>query len=426
MTTATTPKILLLTYYWPPSGGSGVQRWMYFAKHLKGLGWEPIVITVAPNVAAYPVLDSSLALEVENITVIRTASREPLRWYQRWSGSSALPQGAVPRKNLLQKLAAFVRGNFFLPDARKGWVPFAIRAVEQQLTQHSIGHLITTGPPHSTHMVGLAIKKKHSLQWWADFRDPWSTIFYNSDFYRLPYAQKKDARLEREVLQNANGILTTVAGNLHRQLADKAPQQRFVALPNGFDADLIAATKAAPIPKAFHIVYTGLLTENHPYEAFVAVLQDLQHQHNIQWTLAGQIAPERIAALQKALPKVELVYLDYLPHKEAVAVLKSAQLLVNFIFKGAEQDMLSGKILEYMATGVPVLSLGAPQSAAATFLAQGTAAKMFAAEDINGIRAFVAHCITQKGSLKNTVPQLAQWSRKAIAQRLIDEVLASG
>ena len=86
------------------------------------------------------------------------------------------------------------------------------------------------------------------------------------------------------MLQNANGILTTVVGNLHRQLADKAPQQRFVALPNGFDADLIAATKAAPIPKAFHIVYTGLLTENHPYEAFVAVLKDLQHQHNIQWT----------------------------------------------------------------------------------------------------------------------------------------------
>ena len=103
-----------------PSGGSGVQRWMYFAKHLKALGWEPIVISVAPNVAAYPVLDTSLALEVENITVIRTASREPLRWYQRWSGSSVLPQGAVPRKNLLQKLAAFVRGNFFLPDARKG------------------------------------------------------------------------------------------------------------------------------------------------------------------------------------------------------------------------------------------------------------------------------------------------------------------
>ena len=176
MTTAIDPNItahLLLAPLWRV----GVQRWMYFAKHLKALGWEPIVITIAPNVAAYPVLDSSLALEVENITVIRTASREPLRWYQRWSGSSVLPQGAVPRKNLLQKLTAFVRGNFFLPDARKGWVPFAIRAVEQQLAQHSIGHLITTGPPHSTHMVGLAIKKKHSLQWWADFRDPWSTIF---------------------------------------------------------------------------------------------------------------------------------------------------------------------------------------------------------------------------------------------------------
>ena len=174
-----------------PSGGSGVQRWMYFAKHLKALGWEPIVITIAPNVAAYPVLDSSLALEVENIGSSERHLERALRWYQRWSGSSVLPQGAVPRKNLLQKLTAFVRGNFFLPDARKGWVPFAIRAVEQQLAQHSIGHLITTGPPHSTHMVGLAIKKKHSLQWWLILGTLGVLFFYNSDFYRLPYAQKK-------------------------------------------------------------------------------------------------------------------------------------------------------------------------------------------------------------------------------------------
>ena len=120
MTTATTPKILLLTYYWPPSGGSGVQRWMYFAKHLKALGWEPIVITVAPNVAAYPVLDSSLALEVENITVIRTASREPLRWYQRWSGSSVLPQGAVPRKICCKNWLPLYVGIFSSPMRVRG------------------------------------------------------------------------------------------------------------------------------------------------------------------------------------------------------------------------------------------------------------------------------------------------------------------
>ena len=143
-------KLLIITYYWPPSGGSGVQRWMYFAKNLKALGWEPFIITVDEKQAAYPVLDSSLNKEVKNLTTIRTQTREPLRWYARLNSSSdrgGIPQGAILRKNLFGKLAAFIRGNFYIPDARKGWRKFAWEAAQNLVQKEGIDLVVTTGPP---------------------------------------------------------------------------------------------------------------------------------------------------------------------------------------------------------------------------------------------------------------------------------------
>ena len=260
----TTPKILILSYYWPPSGGSGVQRWMYFAKYLKQLGYEPIVVTVAESQASYPVLDPSLIQEVEGIRVIKTATREPLRWYSRLtSGDSkkGIPQGEVQTTSIFGKIAAYIRGNFFIPDARKGWVPFAVKAAQAVLKQEKIHCLITTGPPHSTHLAGLQLAKQFQLNWWVDFRDPWLDVFYNKQLHRSQSSQAKDAALEKTVLHYASGVITTTGGDLHQSLLQKAPDQKFVALPNGYDAELMQQTPAAPKKDGFHIVYTGLLTQ---------------------------------------------------------------------------------------------------------------------------------------------------------------------
>ena len=134
-------KVLILSYYWPPSGGSGVQRWMYFAKYLKQLGWEPIVITVDEYQAAYPVMDPSLLEDVKDIKVIKTSTREPLRFYSlliSGNSQSGIPQAEVKRKSFIGKAAAYVRGNYFIPDARKGWVPYAVKAAQKVIREENI------------------------------------------------------------------------------------------------------------------------------------------------------------------------------------------------------------------------------------------------------------------------------------------------
>jgi len=417
---------LILSYYWPPSGGSGVQRWMYFAKYLKQLGWEPIVITVDEKQAAYPQLDQSLLKEVESIRVIKTSTQEPLRLYARLtSGSSqkGIPQGEVNTKSFFGKIAAYIRGNYFIPDARKGWVPFAVKAAQKLLKEENIDHLITTGPPHSTHLAGLQLSELFQLNWWVDFRDPWSDIFYNKQMRRSQRSQVKDAQLEKTVLQKASGVITTIGEGLHNNLKEKAPQQRFIALANGFDAELMETITANPVEDAFHIVYTGLLTQHQAYPAVLKVLGQLKGNRPIRFSLAGNIPESILVEIRTALPQVEVVNHGYLDHAAAIALMKSGHLLLNFIFTGATTQMISGKLLEYFATQVPVLSLGDPLSAAGKFIAKGTCAKMIKNDDHLTIVAFIQSLFETDKAPLNKMENLSEWSRKALTERLIREVL---
>jgi glycosyltransferase involved in cell wall biosynthesis len=413
-------KVLILTYYWPPSGGSGVQRWMYFTKYLRQLGWTPIVITVGETKASYPVLDFELLEEVKDIQVIRTNTKEPLKIYsQILTGSTikSIPQGAVSKKGWFSKIAAFVRGNFFIPDARKGWNAYAKMEAEKLIRQHGIRKLITTGPPHSTHLLGLQLKAQFGIQWWADFRDPWTDIFYNKDLYRTAWAKRIDARWEEKVLQSADGILTTVGGDLVRKLQTKAPDQSFYVLPNGYDAPLMSSVPKTQL-KVFHVVYTGLLTENQDYLSPIGVLDTLADQHQIRLSLAGNIAPVIIEKIKETAPKIQVDYKGYLSHQEAIALMKSGDLLLNFIFRGADRDMISGKLLEYLATAIPLLSIGDPQSEAARFLDQASFAQMIDANDIDAQEIFIQKVAQQKGKAKNILPEIENWSRENITKGL--------
>ncbi len=416
-------KVLILSYYWPPSGGSGVQRWMYFAKYLKQLDWEPIVITVDEKQAAYPHLDQSLLKEVEGIRVIKTSTREPLRLYARLS-SKSIPQGEVNTKSFFGQLAAYIRGNFFIPDARKGWVPFAVKAAQKLLKEENIDHLITTGPPHSTHLAGLELSALFQLNWWVDFRDPWSDIFYNKQMRRSQRSQAKDAQLEKTVLQKASGVITTIGGELQNNLKEKAPQQHFIALANGFDAELMNGIDSLPPKDAFHIVYTGLLTHHQAYPTILKALGQLKGDRPIRFSLAGNIPESILAEIRTALPHVEVVDHGYLDHAAAIALMKSGHLLLNFIFEGATTQMISGKLLEYFATQVPVLSLGDPLSAAGEFIAKGSCAKMIEHDDYLAIVAFMQSLFEADKVPLNKMENLSEWSRKALTERLIREVLS--
>ena len=423
---STQKKVLILTYYWPPSGGSGVQRWMYFAKHLKSLGWEPIVVTIDEEKASYGVLDESLNQEVDGIRVIKTSTREPLQLYSRLTTGSkkkGIPQGEVKRKSVFGKLSAFIRGNFFIPDARIGWVPFALKAARKIVAKEQITTIITTGPPHSSHLIGLQLQKEFKVNWFADFRDPWSDVFYNKDLYRRSRAVSKDLKLELQVLQAAQGIITTVGGRLHESLIEKAPAQKFYALPNGFDSELMNRVTVEKNHHYLHVVYTGLLTHNQPYKGVFKILNDLSATQPIKLSLAGNIAPDIINEIKISFPKIDTIFHGYLSHKEAVGLMKSANLLINFIFIGAQTQMISGKILEYIATEIPILSIGNPDSEAAKFLEQGTAAVMLDQSNLKEMRLFIDTVISQKDTLHNEFPSLEKWSREALTKRLIEEIL---
>ncbi|MDG1271384.1 MAG: glycosyltransferase [Flavobacteriaceae bacterium] len=416
-------KLVVLTYYWPPSGGSGVQRWVYFTHYLKTLGWEPIVITVDPEQASYPQEDKSLQALTKDIRVIRTATREPIRGYARWFGKGSIPQGEVPQQHFFQRIAAFIRGNFFIPDARKGWIPFAQKALRTILEKESIEWVISTGPPHSTHLTVESLRHTFNFQWLVDFRDPWSELFYNRQFYRLPFAVRKDRAYEQEILQHADAVLTTVGGELHQQLQVKAPKQRFFALPNGFDANAFAQHQRSQRQGEFHLVYTGLLTRNQAYPALLKALQQMKNGLPLRVSLAGQMELSLVKALQTALPEATIDYHGYLPHAQALTLMHSADVLINFIFEGAHKQMISGKLLEYMATGVPVLSLGDPESEAGQLLAQGAAAAMIAPSDTQQLIAFLEKAQQQKGQWINNFPNKTQWTREGITKRLVKEIL---
>lgn len=416
-------KLVVLTYYWPPSGGSGVQRWVYFTHYLKTLGWEPIVITVDPEQASYPQEDKSLQDLTKDIRVIRTATREPIRGYARWFVKGSIPQGEVPQQHFFQRIAAFIRGNFFIPDARKGWIPFAQKALRTILEKESVEWVISTGPPHSTHLTVESLRHTFNFRWLVDFRDPWSELFYNRQFYRLPFAVRKDRAYEQEILQHADAVLTTVGGELHQQLQVKAPKQRFFALPNGFDANAFAQHQRSLRQGEFHLVYTGLLTRNQAYPALLKALQQMKNGLPLRISLAGQMELSLVKALQTALPEATIDYHGYLPHAQALTLMHSADVLINFIFEGAHKQMISGKLLEYMATGVPVLSLGDPESEAGQLLAQGAAAAMIAPSDTQQLIAFLEKAQQQKGQWINNFPNKTQWTREGITKRLVEEIL---
>ena len=416
-------KLVVLTYYWPPSGGSGVQRWVYFTHYLKTLGWEPIVITVDPEQASYPQEDKSLQALTKGIRVIRTATREPIRGYARWFVKGSIPQGEVPQQHFFQRIAAFIRGNFFIPDARKGWIPFAQKALRTILEKESVEWVISTGPPHSTHLTVESLRHTFNFRWLVDFRDPWSELFYNRQFYRLPFAVRKDRAYEQEILQHADAVLTTVGGELHQQLQVKASKQRFFALPNGFDANAFAQHQRSLRQGEFHLVYTGLLTRNQAYPALLKALQQMKNGLPLRVSLAGQMELSLVKALQTALPEATIDYHGYLPHAQALTLMHSADVLINFIFEGAHKQMISGKLLEYMATGVPVLSLGDPESEAGQLLAQGAAAAMIAPSDTQQLIAFLEKAQQQKGQWINNFPNKTQWTREGITKRLVEEIL---
>jgi glycosyltransferase involved in cell wall biosynthesis len=272
-------KLLVITYYWPPSGGAGVQRWLKFVKYLAQMGWEIHVITVDDAVATYPHRDSSLPTTIEgNVTVYRTSTSEPYRYYSMLSGGKVPSAGFANESTgnsvgLLKRLARFVRGNVFIPDPRKGWNSYAIKKAKEIIDANGIQVVVTTSPPHSTQLIGLELKKCRDIKWIADMRDPWTGIYYASELLQTAWAERQNAKMEREVLLTADHIIT-VSNQLKRDFMKLVPDlsaNGISVIPNGYDPDDF--TDNQPVDNAFTIGYMGTITAQYDITALVSVLK---------------------------------------------------------------------------------------------------------------------------------------------------------
>ncbi|MBN09337.1 MAG: hypothetical protein CMC79_03060 [Flavobacteriaceae bacterium] len=426
-------RILIITYYWPPSGGSGVQRWVYFAKNLKELGYSPIILTINSKNASYPILDDSFNEHVKDLPTYFVKSFSWVNLYSRIKSfknkKDVIPQGEYKKSGLLDYFAGFIRGNFFIPDARVGWAEKSKKIALEIIKKNKIRTLITTGPPHSTHLVGLYVKSKMEINWLADFRDPWGELFYLKSFHRFPFSINKDLSLESNVLLKADGILTTVSKNFHEKLQSKiSVKQNFFKIYNGYDEKLFYNKKEISTKK-FQLVFTGLLTNNHPYKSLLKSInkfKSINPKAKIKIILSGEIAPEILKEFNKIM---ETDYRGYLSHIDAINLMYQANLLINFLYiQQGKSTMLSGKTLEYMATCKPILMIGDCNSEAANLLSKQKLNSTFESTEIPLITSFILNNYNKwnKGvKLRNSKTPILKFSRKETAialSKIIDKL----
>ncbi|MEX1054716.1 MAG: glycosyltransferase, partial [Rhodothermales bacterium] len=358
------PRVLFVTYYYPPSGGPGVQRSLKFTKYLPEFGWTPDVLTVRPEHASYPDLDPDLGSDIRpDIHVERTSAWDPYAMYARVLGREKKDVVSVgflgeAHMNARQRAARWIRANLFLPDARVGWVPYAVARGHRLLRERDHDVILTTGPPHSTHLVGLMLSALHKKPWLVDFRDPWTEIDYYAELPMSSLAQSADAALERLVLRRATAG-TVVSEAMRRQLPRTA-SLRLEVIENGFDPADFQGLRAVPPADRFEIAHIGNLNAARNPTALWRALSVLRKEMpELRVVMIGNVEPA-VLTTAAAYGLDDLIEnLPYVPHDAAIRHMMQSTLLLLSInrVKGAG-GIVTGKAYEYVASGRPVLGIG--------------------------------------------------------------------
>jgi len=380
--------VLIITYYWPPAGGAGVQRWLKMSKYLPDFGIEPIILTVDPEKGTYPQTDPSLEKEVrDDIKVYKTDSFEPLKLYGKIAGSQRVPYGGFSNKKSNSILARFLRGNLFIPDARKGWNSFAFKKAVEVIKEHSIDTIITTGPPHSTHLIGLKLKKELGLKWVVDLRDPWTDIYYNKEMARTSWAKNKDLSYEKAVLSRADICITASEG--FAELFNEKVDREYFVITNGFDDGFEKTADLSEPNEKLVISYTGTIAESYEPEVFFEVLKSLNSPFELR--IAGGVSERVRSTIREFGLEESVTYLGYLPHKAALHEMKGADILLLITPKVENaKGIIPGKLFEYLSTGNPILAItDDPEGDVARILDENRAGQAFSRKEFKGILNFL-------------------------------------
>ena len=419
-------KLGIITYYWPPAGGPGVQRWLKLSKYLSRQGVEIHVVTVDADKATYPLRDEGLQADVApGITVHRTNTSEKFGAYKKVTGKKSVPfsgfSGEDAKVSLTQKLARFVRGNFFVPDARKGWNPHAYKAAASIIAAHDVRHWITTSPPHSTQLVGLRLQKDFGIRWIADFRDPWTDIYYYRKFYPTAITRWYEGRLERKVFSSCDALISVSPSwsALDEQKGGLEPGSVHT-LTNGFDPEDFAHVQASR-PEKFTLLYAGTLAAQYPVAELIAALNTLDFDLHLR--VIGSWDAQSKATLEQSLPHIETSFEAYVPKSELNALLKQCHLML-FLLPNVESATghVPGKLFDYLGAGNPILGLGPTQGDAAQIIRDAEAGAVFDYQNMDGIVQFV-RAMKASGAPRTNPNRVRQYARDVQAERLRSEIL---
>jgi glycosyltransferase involved in cell wall biosynthesis len=378
-------KVLIITYYWPPSGGSGVQRWVKFTKYLRKYGWEPIIYT--PSNPERPALDYSLEKDIpEDVEILTTDIWEPYTFYKKFVGlkkNESLGSGLMKsgsENSMLQKLAVAIRGNLFIPDARKFWINPSIKFLQKYLSDNPVDAIISSGPPHSMHMIAEKVSLLTKTPWIADFRDPWTNIDFFEDLHLSKIARSKHHKLEQRILKNADLILV-VSPTMKKEFKELTDTPVSV-ITNGFDA---SDFENIPINKnyKFTISHVGMMTPTRNPEILWESIKELcdeysEFKSSFQLQLIGKVD----ASIKETITSCKLEKLvsviDYVPHSEIVRYQRNSDALLLIVNNTPNANLiLTGKFFEYLAAERPILCISPVQGDMGEILKQTNSGELF-------------------------------------------------
>ncbi len=419
-------KVLIITHYWPPAGGGGVQRWLKFSAYLPEFGWEPVV--VHPVGADYPNLDSSLLADVsDHLQTIPVPIWEPYQLFKRFTGAKKdekVNAGFLfddAPLNWKQRLALWIRGNLLIPDPRVFWVRPTIRAIRKQLDQIQPDAIVTTGPPHSVHLIGKAIHRRYGVPWLADFRDPWSTIDYLEKFPLSSLARKLQSRLERSVLREADLVLTVSAEWEQELKSLGAAQSTYIT--NGYDEKDFSAYQPRRVP-SFSLAHLGFISSfRNPTALWNAIDQFMHHasgQDAIRLVLAGNVDRAVFNSLEKHRSLAKgYDYLGYLPHSDVFKAYEEASVLILLLNNSSNSGgHIPGKLFEYLRAGKPILALGKPGGDVDRILQETGCGQCFAFDDEKGIRSFLESIYHFEWAYEPNHEKIRRFERRALTGEL--------
>lgn len=420
-------KVLIVCYYWPPAGGPGVQRWLKFVKYLPDFNIEPIVYV--PEGANYPLIDTQLEQEVDpSITILRHKIKEPYGLAKKLAGQRAqtMSSGMIPQvrnQSKWDKLLLWIRGNMFIPDARIGWVKPSVTYLTAYLKQHpDIETVITTGPPHSVHLIGLALKKKLPIKWFADFRDPWTTIGYHKELKLSDQAKEKHLALEHEVLNTADQLIVT--SKTTRKEFETKTNKPIAIITNGYD---VAHLGKIPLDEKFTLAHIGSFLSNRNPRVLWKAISELRRENPafkaaFELKLIGKISEDILNTLAEFKLLECTDNRGYVENQEALRQMRASQvLLLVEIDSDDTRAIIPGKLFEYMAAERPILAIGPEESDFFEIIQQTNVGKNALYSEKDKISEILLQYfeLYQKNQLQVHAMGLQYFGRKRLTERLV-------